>query len=412
MSTDVRHRAGWLPEDRDEFERWLEGHVNHVDGLGDRPLHASVEAFRQLIDSDPVVGMLVHRMIEQQPVTRDYHRRHIRDVTHLLQLVDGVMDLAPEYGEENVTLPMGAVFDWAMGTPAGFAAFRDDRINAAIKRILQEWSEFLDSRDSLYVLHDGPHGWKSERAVADVGMDQFEHDPEDPHWGFSSWNDFFVRRFRDGQRPIAAPDDDDVVVSACESTPYALRTDVALRDRFWLKGQPYSLHDMLGGHPATERFVGGTVYQAFLSATDYHRWHAPVAGTVVSAQVLDGTYFSEADAVGSDADESPNSQAYLAHVAARAVIVIEADNPALGNVAFIAIGMSDVSSCVLSVETGQHLAKGEELGYFQFGGSTHCLVFEPGAVASFSLQSVPQPADPRAQTVKVLSHLATARGRA
>jgi phosphatidylserine decarboxylase len=376
--------------------------------MGDRELRPSVRAFRELIDSDPIVGMLVTRMIEQRPENREYHNQHVRDVPHLLALIDGVLDLAPEYGEENVTLPLGAVLDWSMGTPAGFDAFRDPRVNAALRAILREWCEFLDGPDSLYVLHDGPNGWKSAKAVADVGMDQFVHEPEEAHWGFYSWNDFFTRRFRDGQRPVAAPEDDRVIVSACESTPFALRSGVRLRDRFWLKGQPYSVHEMLDGDPAAERFVGGTVYQAFLSATDYHRWHAPVAGTVRSARVVDGTFYSEADSVGSDADESPNSQAYLAHVAARAIVILEADNPALGVVGFIAIGMSDVSSCTIVVEPGQHVTKGEEIGFFQFGGSTHCLLFEPGAIDSFALQAIPQPQRPAPPTVRVGSHLATA----
>jgi phosphatidylserine decarboxylase len=54
-----------------------------------------------------------------------------------------------------------------------------------------------------------------------------------------------------------------VIVSACESTPYAITVDVQRRDRFWIKSQPYSLEDMLAGDEAVEQFVGGTVYQAF-----------------------------------------------------------------------------------------------------------------------------------------------------
>lgn len=282
MTDDVRHLAGWIPADQDKLEGWLQGHVRQVDEGGQRELRPSVAAFRELIEGDPVVGMLVQRMIEQHPENREYRARHIRDVDHLLALMDGVLDVAPEYGEENVTLPMGAVLDWSMGTPAGFAAFRDARVNAALRAILREWCEFLDSPASLYVLNDGPRGWKSAKAVADVGMEQFVHDPTDEHWGFRSWNDFFTRSFKEGQRPVAAPDDDAVVVAACESTPYALRGGAHERDRFWLKGQPYSLHEMLDGDDSVKRFVGGTVYQAFLSATDYHRWHAPIAGTVVT----------------------------------------------------------------------------------------------------------------------------------
>ncbi len=165
-----------------------------------------------------------------------------------------------------------------MGTPAGFAAYRDSRINGALKAILAEWCEFLNTPASLYVLNDSPQGWKCAKARADVGMEQFQHDPADEHWGFTSWNDSFSRRLVEGARPVAAPDDDSVIVSACESTPYGLRTDVRLRDRFWLKGQPYSLRDMLDNDEAVAEFAGGTVYQAFLSATNYHRWHSPVAG--------------------------------------------------------------------------------------------------------------------------------------
>ena len=194
-------------------------------------------------------------------------------------------------------LPMGAVLDWTMGTPAGIAAYRDSRINGALKAILREWCEFLNTPAALYVLNDSPQGWKSVKACADVGM-QFQHDPSHHHWGSTSWNDFFTRRFVDGARPVTAPDDDSVNVSACESMPYGLRTDVRLRDRFWVKGQPYSLHDMNDNDDAVAEFAGGTVNQAFLSATNYHRWHSPVAGTVVRAWVVDGTSYSEADIVG------------------------------------------------------------------------------------------------------------------
>lgn len=184
---------------------------------------------------------------------------------------------------------------------------------------------------------------------------------ENGRW--SKWNDFFTRRFKDGQRPVAWPDDDKVIVSACESTPYGITTDVKRQDRFWIKSQPYSLRDMRANDDSVDQFVGGTVYQAFLSATNYRRWHSPVAGTIVRALVQDGTYYSEADSEGADAVEPTNSQSYLAHVAARAIILIDADDPVIGLMAFVPVGMSDVSSCIIhsTVKPGQHVAKGEEL---------------------------------------------------
>ena len=100
----------------------------------------------------------------------------------------------------------------------------------------------------------------------------------------------------------------------------------------------------------------------------------------------------------------------MAHTAARAIILPEADNPVIGPVAFVPVGMSEVSSCIIdaSITSGYRVAKGEELGYFQFGGSTHCLVFRPGVIADFALAAIPQPHDPHAPLMLVNSKLAAA----
>jgi phosphatidylserine decarboxylase len=408
---DVKRRAGWLP-DQDALESWLAGHRERVAAKGEQVvLHPVLVEFRELLDREPVLRMYVERMIAEVPRTKKYQERHLESVDQLLRLINEVLTMALEFGDQAVTLPLNAILDWTMGTPSGFAAYRDPRINVMVKKILGVWCEFLSSSDSLYVLNDSPRGWKSEAARKAIGIDQYEHDPDDEHWGFASWNDYFTRRFTDGARPVDSPDDDTVIVSACESTPYSIRTDVRRRDRFWIKSQPYSLADMLADDESVDQFVGGTVYQAFLSATNYHRWHSPVAGTIVRADVVEGTYYSEADSEGPDAVEPQNSQAYLAHVATRAIVLIEADEPAIGLLAFVAVGMSEVSSCILgpTVTPGATVAKGEELGYFQFGGSTHCLVFRPGVIADFSLGALPQPLDPEAPLVRVRSRIATVR---
>ncbi|HEX9041369.1 MAG TPA: phosphatidylserine decarboxylase family protein [Trebonia sp.] len=409
---DVRHRGGWLPGSQDDLEAWLTGHRDRVAAKGEHvPLHPVLDEFQALIDRDPVVRLYLSEMIAQVPRNRQYRKRHLESVPQLLRLINEVLTMAPEYNEDAmVVLPLGAILDWTMGTPAGFAAFRDRRINAMLKKILNVWCEFLSSEASRYVLNDSPNGWKGEAARRAIGIEQYQHDPEDKYWGFSSWNDFFTRRLADGARPVAAPEDDSVIVSACESTPYGLAVNVKRQDRFWLKSQPYSLQDMLADDELVDQFAGGTVYQAFLSATNYHRWHSPVAGTIVRAFVQEGTYYSEDDSEGPAAVEPQVSQSYLAHVAARAIFLIEADNPVIGLTAFVPVGMNEVSSCVIDqkIQPGYHVAKGEELGYFQFGGSTHCLVFRPGAIADFSLTAIPQPhaADP--PLVRVRSRLATA----
>ena len=74
--------------------------------------------------------MYVARMIEEVPASRAYTKRHLTDTGQLLGLIDEVLTIAPEFGDQNITLPLGAILDWCMGTPAGFAAFRDPRVNS------------------------------------------------------------------------------------------------------------------------------------------------------------------------------------------------------------------------------------------------------------------------------------------
>jgi len=407
------HRVGrWLP-DQDSLEAWLEGLCQEVGADDDRTLrHPVMLEFRDLIDRDPIVRMLLTRMIEQVPHTKAYSKRHLESVDQMLLLIDEVIGRAPEYNETGmVGCPLNAVIDWCMGTSAGFAAFRHDTINAMFRKILQGWCEFLSSPASAYVLNDSPNGWKCASARKSTKIDQFQIDPDDEHWGFRSWNDFFTRRFKPGERPIAAPDDDKVIIGACESTPYAIKNNVKRHDQFWVKSQPYSLQDMLANDDSVDQFVGGTVYQAFLDAHSYHRWHSPVSGTIRKAFVVEGTYYAEADSEGEDPEGPKKSQGYIAHIATRAIILIEANDPSIGLMVVMPIGMVEVSSCVIhpNISPGRPIEKGEELGYFQFGGSSHCLIFRPGAIESFALGAMPEPENPDAPIVLVGSLIARAR---
>lgn len=404
--------GNWLLCDQDGLEAWLAGLVQRTEAKRGTPLHPVIAEFRDLIDQDPVVRMYMTEMIAQIPKGREYREHHLKSVDQMLCLINQVLTEAPGYDETAmVGVPLNAILDWCMGTPAGFAAFRDDKINAMLRKILDAWCVFLNSRESLYVLNDSPRGWKSPAARKALHIEDYQHDPADEYWGFQSWNDFFIRTFKPGKRPIADPENSKVIVNACESTPYEISTGVKRQDRFWIKGQPYSLQDMLANDESVDQFVGGTVYQAFLSVFNYHRWHSPVAGTIKKAFVQRGTYFSEAESEGMDPAGPTLSQAYLAHVATRALIFIECDDPVIGLMCVVPVGMSEVSSCVIrpEIKPGHRVEKGAELGYFQYGGSTHCLVFRPGVIADLSLNALPDPENPDAPAVLVGARLATAR---
>ena len=50
---------------------------------------------------------------------------------------------------------------------------------------------------------------------------------------------------------------------------------------------------------------------------------------------------------GKNPDGMKLSQGYLAHVATRAIILIESDDPVIGLVCLMPVGMVEVSSCVI-----------------------------------------------------------------
>jgi len=374
--------------------------------------------FYDLINNNSIVRMNFKKMIDEVP---SYYREpgapgfYLSSVEEMLLLINHILKTAPKYNDTDlVGFPINTILNWTMGVPSGAAAFRNESVNKMFRKVLAVWTEYLNSRDSLSVFTTEKDGWCCDESLAKLKMEQYLNEPEltqfkqgiknvDDPFPYTSWNDFFTRLFKDEQqRPIA----DTPIVSACDSQVYNTQTGAKLQDWFWLKSQPYSLWDMLANkdedgiedaekgkrdeehfHKYVEPFDGGTVYQAFLSAFKYHRWHSPVAGTIKKAYVKEGTYYSATQAEGMDQGSPDLSQGYIAHTAARALIFIEADDPRIGLLCMIPIGMSEVSSCIINdlIKPGAKVSKGQELGYFQFGGSTHCLVFKKDVIKEFTV---------------------------
>ncbi|KAJ7121525.1 phosphatidylserine decarboxylase family protein [Mycena epipterygia] len=401
--------GAWLPADHRVQHEWLSRQVDHVDKNGPKALIPVLQEFKDLIDGNARIYMYFTEMWDEIPRKPKYAKdptgkRQIRDYVHMLDVLNHVLTKGPEWtdaaaGVGMVGVPIVGIFDYVMGTPSGHSAFLDPDVNKMLKKVLNEWGKFLKSPESAYVLGDHKEGWFGETANKDIMQvanaplqtnhkfeDMFICDPTKKHHGYKSWDDFFTRQVHEDARPVASPDDDSVVANCCESKVYNVARDAQLRAKFFIKNQPYSVLDMLAHDPLAAQFAGATIYQAFLSALSYHRWHAPVSGTIVRAFVEDGTYFSEPlfEGIGDPSVHDINikgiglAQGYLTALATRAVIFIEADNKDIGLMAFIGVGMDEVSTCEITVKEGQHVRKGDQLGMFHFGGSSHCLLFRKG----------------------------------
>ncbi|KAK7450555.1 hypothetical protein VKT23_012864 [Stygiomarasmius scandens] len=404
----VRHRVGgWLPKDHRIIERWMDKLLDKVDKDKRtlKQLHPVIVEFKELIDNDPALRMGFTQMFDQVPTKPPYNndptlKPQIRDYDTMLKAFDCIITHSLEYEDNDlVGFPINAILDWPMGTVAGLHTFTVDKLNVQFKKMLAVWFEYLSSEDSRYVLTTADNGWfgpKASEAMPDF-IDTFECDPSVPYYGFKSWDDFFTRSFRKDVRPIYCPDNNSIINSACESAVYRISYDVKITDKFWLKGEPYSLHDMLYHDEYTPQFVGGTVYQAFLSALKYHRWASPVNGTIERVVQIPGTYYAESPAMGFENPDGPDpaapnlSQGYITSLAARALIWIKADNSDIGLMGFLAVGMCEVSTCEVTVNPGDKVKKGDQLGMFHFGGSTHCLIFRPETKITFDPQVIPTP---------------------
>jgi phosphatidylserine decarboxylase len=270
--------------------------------------------------------------------------------------------------------------------------FTNREVNSHLRKILNTRAEFLATPESRYTLTKSKGGWLSPEALRAMPnfVDDFICDLEDEYFGFNSWDDFFTRRFREGARPVDGPEDDSVITNACESTPYKIAYNIKERDTFWIKGEPYSLRHMLNNDPLTSQFIGGSVFQSFLSSLDYHRWHSPVDGMIVKIVSVPGTYYAISPSLGFETSDEPDplsygfSQAFMSSVATRMLIFIRADNPAIGLMLFSAIGMVEVSSCEATVKEGERVKKGDQLGVFHFGGSSYVMVFRPETKVEFA----------------------------
>ncbi|KAK2591281.1 hypothetical protein QQS21_011033 [Conoideocrella luteorostrata] len=365
---------------RDEFVR----HIISRAGSSSTLQSPALRRFQRFIENNPRIFMHFAQMFDEAPHEQSSRTDpgrggRINDYKQMLAVLDYIVRHGPGWSSGAATvglvgLPMFAVMDYVLSTA----------------------SYGVQSPASTHVLgfdHEGWFGPEAIKALTDCAniprksnfkFDEFYVcDSSAMHYGFKSWDDFFTRKIHEDTRPVASPRDDDVIVHACESSAYNIESNVKLRDNFFIKGQPYSLRDMLGNDPLAHYFARGTVYQAFLSALSYHRWHAPVSGVVRRAFVQDGTYFSlplwlGPAKEGETADRMVPSQGYLSAMAARGIIIVEADNKDIGLVAFVAVGMSEVSTCEITVREGQWIEKGTGIGMFHFGGSSYCLLFRHG----------------------------------
>ncbi|PRQ04003.1 Phosphatidylserine decarboxylase proenzyme [Enhygromyxa salina] len=287
-------------------------------------------------------------------------------------------------------------WDYLANTEAGL------KLNNADKRFKQWFVRFLDIRGEWLSSTESTGTIEAWRNYQGTPAHPFDiHEYVVPPGGFESFNQFFLRQLKPGERPMcpcvaeSSDGDPNVVVSPCDGGVFYLT-------RGELEGEPHPLPGKSQDTFEIERavpgygasFLGGPLLDILLWFTDYHHFRAPVSGTVIHQGVYEGSYnydFDDYDpndpyapALAPDSDRVGWYQSLGKHK--RYVWVFRTEN--LGLVAMIAIGFWGVGSIVNLVDEGATLTKGDRMGHFAYGGSSIVLAFEPNLDLQFAVHEV------------------------
>ncbi|KAE8141665.1 phosphatidylserine decarboxylase-domain-containing protein [Aspergillus pseudotamarii] len=196
----------------------------------------------------------------------------------------------------------------------------------------------------------------------------------EPKSGWVSFNHWFAREWQDidSARPLAEPNDDKVIVSVTDS----------MFDGNWdiVKGVEWPIQKLL--QTTAIDYHHGMFMHVFLGSTDYHRQHAPVSGDVIEVKnIQDQVFLQVATKKGHPSgdrgllyDLDAPDYAGCQWCQTRGLVVIQTKD--YGKVAVLPIGMAQVPSVGMTVKKGDHVKKGDNISYFQFGGSDMVVVFE------------------------------------
>lgn len=203
--------------------------------------------------------------------------------------------------------------------------------------------------------------------------DFIQEKPED----FSTFNDFFIREVKPDRRPVAEPNDASSINSIADCRLCVYNT-VTEGHRLFIKGKNFNLRKLISDNAKAEDAEKVSLNREWikenmsfanfrLAPMDYHRFHSPVKGVISSIYHIDGEYFTVKP-------KALNSEINVLGENSRSVITIETTDH--GKVLIVPVGAEGVGKINLIVKEGDHLDKGTEMGYFDYGGSDIMVIFE------------------------------------
>ncbi|KAI9733824.1 MAG: hypothetical protein M1818_007091 [Claussenomyces sp. TS43310] len=193
---------------------------------------------------------------------------------------------------------------------------------------------------------------------------------------YLTFNAFFGRQIKDSARPIVDSENDLVTSSPadCRLTAFP---HIDLATKYWIKGFGFTLERLLGSSELAAQFDGGSIVISRLAPQDYHRWHAPVSGTVRGIKDIPGAYYT----VNPQAVCQPGTLDVFCENK-RSVMTLQRSSTG-APIAIVAVGAMLVGSIKYMPgldQVGAQVKRGQCLGAFYYGGSTVIVLYPKGEV--------------------------------
>jgi len=316
-----------------------------------------VQELIELLDTRPDLQDALSRAIEAAGV------KDIDSVETFHEYVDGLLTYIPV---EREVVPKVVHLHYVINQAPDDALNRDPAFSDWMGEVARVWGEFLDTPASAA-------GIETFTSKPEYRIDDYVAGPS----GWLTFNQFFARQLRPGKRPIADPHDDAVIVSPADSV-FMGQWSINENSTVTVKGVEWSIAELLDGSPFADEFANGTYMHTFLAVEDYHRYHVPVGGIIREVRNVHGRVYLDVAPRPDGTLRGVNGDTYQFNQE-RGFVVIE--SPTVGLVAIVPVGMSFISSVALTPKPGAVLRKGEEFGYFQFGGSDIVMMFQDRNIA-------------------------------
>jgi phosphatidylserine decarboxylase len=185
---------------------------------------------------------------------------------------------------------------------------------------------------------------------------------EDP---YKSFNDFFIRRFKPGKRNFPKENSE---MGAFAEARYFAYDSILDTEVIPVKGSLLGAEALLANEKWASCFHEGPLLLARLCPVDYHRYHYPDNGSTLDKYRVPGLLHSVNPlALKKKSDIFATNE--------RQVTILETEN--FGKLAYVEVGAMCVGKIVQS-HMDEKYSRGEEKGYFLFGGSTVIVIGEKG----------------------------------